>query len=106
MDLQDKNLQKIITAVKLVGGKRLIVFGSRARGKEKKNSDLDLCLLVSDDKNLLEYKKKLRLKLWDLGYNWQWPLDLHVYSKDLYQKRITQGDPFVEEISKGVILYE
>lgn len=102
----DDSLRKIANAVKLIGGKKLILFGSQARGKGNKDSDLDLCVVVREGDNPLAVQKKLRLKLWDTGYNWQWPLDLHVFSESVYKKRLLEGDPFVSEIGKGVVLYE
>lgn len=94
--------QKIVAAAKYLGGEKVILFGSSQKGV---GNDIDLCILVGDQKDSLEYQKQLRLKLWQENYSWERPLDLHVYPKKIFEKRILQGDPFAKEINKGIILY-
>lgn len=94
--------QTVAAAAKSLGGKKIILFGSSQRGE---GNDIDLCILIDDGKDILEYQKQLRLKLWQKNYSWEKPLDLHIYPKKLFKKRTLQKDPLVKEINKGLILY-
>lgn len=94
--------QKIVSAAKSLGGEKVILFGSSQKGL---GNDIDLCILVGDQKDSLEYQKQLRLKLWQENYSWEKPLDLHIYPKKIFKKRVLQGDPFIKEINKGIALY-
>lgn len=54
---KDDSLQKITAAVKLIGGKKLILFGSQASGSVIKDSDMDLCIVVGESDNPLVVQK-------------------------------------------------
>lgn len=100
------SIQKMAKAAKLSGGKKAIVFGSLAKSQKKKANDLDLCILIKKNEDILEFQKKFRLKLWQLGYDWSLPLDLHIYSEDTFRSLIIKKDPFVEEINRGWVIYD
>ena len=104
-DIRNKKLplEKIIASAKATKAKKMILFGSSVN--LEKPHDLDLCIVVDNDKNILEFQKQFRLKLWDLKYDWKLPLDLHVYQENIYQKRLSQNDFFITEVAKGVTLY-
>ncbi|MCG2737730.1 MAG: nucleotidyltransferase family protein [Candidatus Methanoperedenaceae archaeon] len=46
--------KKIISLIKKHGAKKIAVFGSYARGKEKPQSDIDILVEFSERKSLLE----------------------------------------------------
>ena len=81
-----------------------ILFASGASGKFTKESDLDICLVK--DGNPLEIKKSLWRLLRNAGYDWEIEPDIHVFSPSRFADYLRRGDPFVEEIAKGKILYE
>lgn len=83
---------------------KIVLFGSGARGKTTMGSDLDICLIK--DGNPLEIKKNLWALLRKAGYDWEIEPDIHVFSPSQYADYLERGDPFVEEIAKGKVLYE
>ncbi|MGB9911009.1 MAG: nucleotidyltransferase domain-containing protein [Microgenomates group bacterium] len=106
MKSKNLELQKIIKATQLLKGKQVIIFGSQAKEKGKKGSDLDLCILIKKGEDPLKFQRQFRLKLWELGYQWIWPLDIHVYPEDFFNDRLSLQDPFIKEIKKGVKIYD
>ncbi len=57
---------KIIPVLKKAGVQHSAIFGSAARGKAKKNSDIDLLVEMHDSSTLLDFidlKQKLEKKL-------------------------------------------
>jgi len=102
--LKNKEFCKIIKASKLLKARRVILFGSQL-GNKKRPNDIDLCILTKNETDPLELQTKFRLKLWEIGYQWKWPLDLHIFSEKNFNERNFQGDPFIKEIQKGIILY-
>ncbi len=51
----DKIKQKILPILLPYGAKRIALFGSFARGKAKKNSDIDILVEIQADISLLEF---------------------------------------------------
>lgn len=83
---------------------KIVLFGSVVSGKISMGSDLDICLIK--DGNPLEIKKNLWGLLRKAGYDWEIEPDIHVISPLQYSDYLQRGDPFVEEIAKGKVLYE
>ena len=86
----DKNriLQKINDAVLEVEPKaEIILFGSRARGDAKADSDWDLLVLVPYDVDLVA-EQKFRHKLFDLELEFGVSFSTFVYSKSIWEKNI------------------
>jgi uncharacterized protein len=50
-------LKTIATKLRKQGAKQVAVFGSYARGEEKKSSDIDILVKFSKPKSLLEFVK-------------------------------------------------
>lgn len=73
------------------------LFGSKARGDARPDSDIDLLIVVKDD----EGKEQTRERLWDIAYDLLEEFDYHsVLSVKVFPAwRIPQGrvsgDPFV-----------
>lgn len=102
---KNTSFQKMASAAKSLGGKKVIIFGSYAKHKAAKTSDLDVCVLVGKNKNPLEFQKEFRLKLWKIRYDWSKPLDLFVFPENIYRALISKKDPFITEVNKGLVLY-
>ncbi len=99
----DKNtisriVNKIIENVK---PEKIILFGSYAKGKPTRHSDLDLCVVIKDNQNIRisDIRKLFR--------GWQIPLDIIVYSNSdiIKWKNVKQAFPTVI-VRTGKILYE
>lgn len=104
--LEDNNLKKMARVARSLGGKKMIIFGSLAKGKSTKTSDLDVCILTNKNENPLEFQKNFRLGLWKNKYNWNLPIDLHIFSENIYNSLLLKKDPFISEVSKGLVFYD
>ena len=66
--IQDTILQNIIyQIVNIAHPDKIILFGSRATGKAKKDSDYDICVLKKNVKNIGELEKKFYMDLYGVG---------------------------------------
>ncbi len=59
MGLENKYVNEIKKAGKKYGIQKIILFGSRALGTQKKHSDVDIAILCKDRKTFLSYKTYL-----------------------------------------------
>jgi len=85
-DAMEKNLEDIVHAiVRLDPPKKIILFGSRARGDADSESDVDLALLYDGlDRNPFDIAQALRMQL--LGIT-TLPLDLLVFDFNDFEQR-------------------
>jgi len=81
---------------------RIILFGSRARGRNARGSDVDL-LVVMRYRGLSVRKAAEILN----SVEPEFPVDLIVRSPQEIRKRLAMKDPFLAEIvQRGKVLYE
>jgi predicted nucleotidyltransferase len=81
---------------------RIILFGSYAYGQPRRESDVDL--LVVMDTPLKETDQAVRICQ---AIDYHFGLDLIVRTPDTVTRRLALGDPFLREvISQGTVLYE
>jgi predicted nucleotidyltransferase len=81
----------------------VILYGSRARGDERTDSDWDILILTDYSVNL-QTERKFRDKLYDLELETGEPFSVFAYSKNDWQtkQRIT---PFYQNvIQEGILL--
>jgi len=81
----------------------VILYGSRARGDERDDSDWDI-LILTDYPVDLQIEREFRNKLYDLELDTGESLSVFAYSKDDWQtrQRIT---PFYQNVSQeGIVL--
>lgn len=103
-----KKYQKIIEKIrkKLVEGykpEKIILFGSFAWGRPKKDSDFDLLLIKKTKENPYYRIPRARSFLYDIDE----AFDILVMTPKEVGKRLKLGDFFIQEIfKKGKILYE
>ncbi|PIU52164.1 hypothetical protein COS91_00645 [Candidatus Desantisbacteria bacterium CG07_land_8_20_14_0_80_39_15] len=100
-DEQDlKNFLPLL--VKKYRPKKIILFGSRARGDANEKSDVDLVIVA----NLkVRFFKRIGMIL-DL-YKGKRDLEPLVYTEVEFDKMIKEKRPFIEKVLKeGIILYE
>jgi predicted nucleotidyltransferase len=82
-------------------GARVILFGSRARGEERADSDLDLLVIEPEVKSRRAEFVRLREALGDLGV----PIDLVVLSAEYADRRAqVRGTMVNEAMRRGRVL--
>ncbi|MFZ5822201.1 MAG: nucleotidyltransferase domain-containing protein [Chloroflexota bacterium] len=81
---------------------KIILFGSYAYGTPKRESDVDLLVIMDTD--LKETQQEIQI-LTNIDYHFG--LDLLVRTPEVLERRIQMGDPFLKEIvRKGKVVYE
>jgi predicted nucleotidyltransferase len=82
--------------------RRVIVFGSVARGEADAGSDLDLIIVADTARPFFERFKDFA-GLYDL-----WPrLDLLVYTPEELERMAAEDNPLIRQaLEEGVVLYE
>ncbi|HOD41127.1 MAG TPA: nucleotidyltransferase domain-containing protein [Candidatus Wallbacteria bacterium] len=99
--MKDMEREKIVAQiVKKYAPERIFLFGSSARGTAKKNSDIDLCIIMSTND-----KRKL---LTDLYYNItsEKPVDFLLYTPAEWERCISDKTSFAYKIlHSGVVLH-
>lgn len=75
----------------------VILYGSRARGDERQDSDWDILILTNYASNL-EIERKFRNKLYDLELETGEVFSVFVYSKNDWQTR-QKITPFYQNVS-------
>lgn len=81
----------------------ILLFGSIAKGKYKKSSDIDILILIDDKKSISELRK-LRHELEDDIYNLNLnrSVDIKLYNKERYIE-LTKEISFEQDIIKDLI---
>lgn len=85
--------------------KRIYLFGSRAYGSPRPDSDLDLCLIVGDQKRKkrLELARRARQLLLDLP----WPIDVIVRREREFDDRADWCTTLEATVKrKGVLIHD
>ncbi|MCZ7357241.1 MAG: nucleotidyltransferase domain-containing protein [Candidatus Methanoperedens sp.] len=97
-------LEKAIDIIiKSVNPDKIILFGSRARGDYKKESDYDICVI----KKGVEHRRKLAQQIYRFLYGVGVPVDIIVETPERFEE--LKDNPFMIyiEISKyGKVVYE
>lgn len=76
--------------------RKIIIFGSRAKGEEREDSDLDMVVLV--DELQIDVEKKLD----DIAYNVMWDNDF----KPIISLKVFSEKRFLDMISRGFSFYK
>lgn len=76
---------------------QVILFGSRARGDEKMDSDWDILILTDSSVNL-ELERQFRNKLYEIELETGEPISVFVYSKSDWQTK-QKVTPFYYNVS-------
>ena len=84
--------------------KKVLLFGSRASGTAKDDSDLDIAI-IQDSAPKIGQKANILLTLAKLGYDWEIEPDIHLFSEKDFEQKLKQKDLFICEIAKGKTIY-
>ena len=96
-------INQTVKSLKKYKPEKIILFGSYAWGKPKKDSDIDILIIKKTKKN--HYKRIPEAKKYLHGIDHAF--DILVMNPEEVKKRLSLGDFFIEEIiKKGKILYE
>ena len=94
----------IVATLKTIRPYKIILFGSRAEGSGRVESDVDIIVVTNDDYMPENYSQKsqLYLRVANLlgGVMKEVPVDLIVYTKPMYFKFKELGSVFSKEIEK------
>ena len=74
----------------------LILYGSRARGDNKEDSDIDLIILVDKDKITREEEIKITYPIYDIEFKTTMPISTILYTK--YEWANHKITPFYENV--------
>ncbi|MBN1646448.1 MAG: nucleotidyltransferase domain-containing protein [Spirochaetales bacterium] len=82
--INETTKKEILTAVKSVTPvESIIIFGSVARKEETDDSDIDICVVTKENRNILDIMTDIRLALYKKIKR---PIDVLVYTTDDFNK--------------------
>ena len=82
--------------------KKIIIFGSFARGDYHKGSDLDLIIVAEFKERFIDRIGKI-IELNDSDLE----IDVMVYTEEEFQKMTKERRPFIEQaLEEGIVVYE
>lgn len=99
------DLDLVVEAItETIKPKKIILFGSYARGDNKEGSDFDLAVLQNGKPKIGQRAKVFR-KLLKTGYSWKAEPDIHLFSEKVFNERLKNNSFFIREIMKGKTVY-
>lgn len=107
----NQKLKQIINDLKAYKPEKVILYGSQARGKAKKHSDIDLLIVKKTNKpfqHRIGIAQQLIYKKEYLGTpKFPGDIDIRIYNPREIKKEIKLGNFFVETIlDQGKVIYE
>lgn len=100
--------QILINANKIIHEKspdaKVILFGSEARGTAHDNSDIDLLILVNEDKISLVDKQNISYPLFDLGFETGVTISPLIISRYDWENRPFKTPFYINVMNEGVEL--
>ncbi|MDR0442239.1 MAG: nucleotidyltransferase domain-containing protein [Treponema sp.] len=97
----DKLTELIINAIPV---EQIYLFGSYAYGKPRKDSDLDLYVILKDDVQLRDIDAAIKIRL-AISEQQTMPLDLLVMKKSRYLERKTAPTLERKVAREGILIY-
>ena len=101
--------QKILLKIKEIVARTepdatIILFGSYARGNNKRDSDIDILILIDKDKITYDDEKRIKYPLYDLEFETGKIISPIVFSRNEWENR-HKITPFYKNIKhEGVLL--
>ena len=78
------------------GAEAVILYGSRANGNARPDSDIDIMIVKDGISDYQEQVNKVRSMLSDLRDGFY--LDIHIYTPEQVERTLAKGDHFVQDI--------
>jgi uncharacterized protein len=90
--------------VREIAPQQIILFGSRARGEEREDSDLDLFVIQDSSMPNRQVRRRIELLLWGRRFS----LDLIVRTPAEVARNVEDNNPFYTRhlLKEGRVLYE
>jgi predicted nucleotidyltransferase len=105
MSPRDDILKRIKNSVRLSEpGAIIILYGSYARGDNKKNSDMDILILLDKKKISREDEKRIKYPLYDIEFDSGQMISPLIFSKMEWETRHKVTPFYQNVISEGVEL--
>ena len=83
--------------------RKIVLFGSYAKGRPTRNSDVDLLVIMPSRKRPVARAVEISKSL----HFYPFPMDILVRTPAEIRRRLQMGDPFFQEVmTKGKVLYE
>jgi predicted nucleotidyltransferase len=97
-----KELEKLLPRLEKLKPEKVILFGSLAKGKVHKESDVDLIIIAKDIPSKFLQRLEKVYNILDPDF----PVDVLVYTPEEIEKMI-EKNPFIRKaLEEGIILYE
>ena len=94
-------MTQLVNIIKEFDPEMVYAYGSWVWGKASKNSDIDLMMVVKEGTDTLKIRQKIESKLFNGGYPDDLSPDIHVVEKNIFEYRLSRGDPFISDVAKG-----
>lgn len=98
-------MTQLVNIIKEFDPEMVYAYGSWVWGKASKNSDIDLMMVVKEGTDTLKIRQKIESKLFNGGYPYDLSPDIHVVEKNIFEYRLSRGDPFISDVAKGKLVY-
>jgi len=105
MTKYEQRLKQLVNIVKEFNPEKVYVYGSWVWGKAKRDSDIDLMMVVKKGVDTLKIRQKIESRLFNSGYPYDLSPDIHVVEKNIFEYRLSKGDPFISDVAKGKLVY-
>jgi predicted nucleotidyltransferase len=104
-------LPAIVAQLLQIDPAKIILFGSQARGAADDTSDLDLIVVLRDDRLPATHREQadayLTVARLLRDIRRETPVDLIVHTQPMHRKFVEQNSLFAREVlTKGIVLYE
>jgi len=93
-------LEQIVSQLRAMGARRIILFGSRARGCARQGSDIDLLVIMDDGRTFKERMRDIYAHL-----ETDADVDILAYSPEEFE-RVRNRSFFRRILAEGKVLYE
>jgi predicted nucleotidyltransferase len=93
--------KRIIETFQSVNPKKIVLFGSFARGDADSYSDIDLIVVYPTQKRFMDRLEEL-YALWDINCS----ADILAYTSEEYETLLKERDFIKEAVERGRIIYE
>ena len=108
MQVTDELLNEITDIiVREVSPRKVILFGSHARGDARADSDLDFLVVEDGPFNAQRSRRAEMTRIWKVLFDYPIPMDFLVYTPEEIEKwRTSKNHVIAHALKDGKVLYE